>query len=132
MLGGTMADYTGSRYNHVVMNFNRGHAAPSTRNEVPFFIPVVLRPNNGKPDIKVAFLESRGEDYKIKAETIEYFPKLKNEILPFHLPSLYDGLNLAEGSSYSNIFINVLRSDNSSPSNLTLTSSLIIILHFFI
>jgi hypothetical protein len=79
--GASVAEEASRFYNHVVMNFNRGQAAPSTRNEVPFFIPVVLRPNNGKPDIKIAFLESRGEDYKIKAETIEYFPKLKNEIL---------------------------------------------------
>jgi hypothetical protein len=39
-----------------------------------------LRPNNGLPEIRLAFLESRGEWYHIKPESKDLFPALREEI----------------------------------------------------
>lgn len=79
--GAKVADEASKFFNHVVMDFNSGNPVPSTHTEVPFFIPVILRPNNGMPDIKLAFMESRGEDYHIKPDTVNFFPELKQDIL---------------------------------------------------
>jgi hypothetical protein len=81
-LGATVADQVSRFFNHSVMKFNSGVALPRNKADIPpFFIPVILRPNNGKPEIRLAFLESAGEHYRIKEDTADYFPKLKNEIL---------------------------------------------------
>jgi hypothetical protein len=79
--GKTVADAVSRFFNRAVMNFNNGEAVPRTQTDtVPFFIPVVLRPNNGKPDIRIAFLESSGENYQINANSASYFPSLKAEV----------------------------------------------------
>ena len=79
--GKRVADAVSRFFNRAVMNFNNGEAVPRTQTDtVPFFIPVVLRPNNGKPDIRIAFLESSGENYQIKADSASYFPSLKSEV----------------------------------------------------
>jgi len=79
--GADVAELVSRFFHHAVMNFNTGKAVPRTRSEVPFFIPIVLRSKHGKPDIRLAFLESAGENYKIQQESVEYFPRLKNQIL---------------------------------------------------
>lgn len=81
--GASVAEEAKRFFKQVAIRSKQGKALDSTRNLVPFFIPVILRPNNGQPDIRLAFLESRGEDYKIKEdlETAEYYPQMKNEIL---------------------------------------------------
>jgi hypothetical protein len=79
--GATVAEEVSRFFNRAVMNFNNGDAVPRTRTDtVPFFIPVVLRPNNGKPEVRIAFLESSGENYRINSDSVNYFPGLKDEI----------------------------------------------------
>jgi hypothetical protein len=81
-LGGKVADQVSRFFNNSVMKFNAGVALPRNKANIPpFFIPVILRPNNGKPEVRLAFLESAGEHYHVKEDTADYFPKLKNEIL---------------------------------------------------
>lgn len=80
--GAAVASEVSRFFNRAVMNFNSGVAVPRTDHEtIPYFIPVVLRPNNGKPDIRIAFLESTGENYEIKTEEVNYFPALRAEVM---------------------------------------------------
>lgn len=84
-LGATIAENVSRLFNHSVMKFNSGIGLPRTAsNTIPFFIPVILRPNNGKPEVRLAFLESSGENYKVKEDSVDYFPKLKNEIFDLY------------------------------------------------
>ena len=80
--GKTIADQIEGFFNRAVMNFNTGAAAPRTHHHtIPYFIPVVLRPSNGKPEIRLAFLESSGENYELNKDGAGYFKGLKDEIL---------------------------------------------------
>lgn len=63
-----------------VEEFIGGTAHPATVSKNPFFIPVVLKPHNGMPEAKFAFLESRGEWYQPKMETNEVFQRLREEV----------------------------------------------------
>ncbi|CAN4276807.1 hypothetical protein MCEMSEM29_01932 [Methylophilaceae bacterium] len=54
-----------------------GHARTRARN--PFFIPIIIRPQD-LPEIRFAFMESNGEWYAPKKDTGKYFPELKEEI----------------------------------------------------
>jgi hypothetical protein len=63
-------------------DFIEGRAAPKTALLYPFFIPVILRPE-GKPEQKIAFMESNGEWYRPDRNTSELFPRLKRQIEDF-------------------------------------------------
>jgi len=78
--GQSVAALASDFLNHVVNNFHEGQAAPSTRDEFPFYIPVILRPNNGLPEVKIAFLESRGEWYQIDKKYKDLYPELRDEV----------------------------------------------------
>jgi hypothetical protein len=78
--GATVSEAASRFLGHVVNNFYDGEAAPSTRDEYPFYIPVILRPNNGQPEVRLAFLESRGEWYHINKNSQDLFPQLREEI----------------------------------------------------
>lgn len=78
--GDTFAEQASEFFHRDIMAFNDGQAAPATRVEVPFYIPVVVRPNSGKADTRLAFLESRGEDYRIDEGSVGYFPEIKRQI----------------------------------------------------
>ena len=78
--GQSVADAAKRFFNQVVMNFNDGNAAPSTRDQFPFYIPIILRPSNGQPEIRLAFLESRGEWYQVDKSSSNYFPELRDEV----------------------------------------------------
>lgn len=78
--GDAFAEQASEFFNRDIMAFNAGQAAPATRVEIPFYIPVVVRPNGRKGDVRLAFLESRGEDYKIRTDTAGYFPEMKSQI----------------------------------------------------
>lgn len=67
-------------FNTVVDNFFNGEAAPRTSDQAPYYIPVVLRPNNGQPEVKIAFLESRGEWYHINRQSRALYPELRGEV----------------------------------------------------
>jgi len=58
----------------------QGRRAAKTMTEAPFFIPVVVRPGNGLPEVRLAFLESKGEWYAPKPQSPEYYQPLKKEI----------------------------------------------------
>jgi hypothetical protein len=76
----TVADAATHFFNHVINAFHSGEAAPSTRDEYPYYIPVILRPNNGQPEVRLAFLESRGEWYAIQHDSRDLYPALRNEV----------------------------------------------------
>jgi hypothetical protein len=78
--GRTVADAATQFLNHAVLAFYNGQAAPRTMDTHPYYIPIILRPNNGLPEIRLAFLESRGEWYHIKPESKDLFPALREEI----------------------------------------------------
>ena len=78
--GQSVAEAASQFFTHVLSNFHDGEAAPSTRNEYPFYIPIILRPNNGQPEIRLAFLESRGEWYHIDKNSKDLFPQLREEV----------------------------------------------------
>jgi hypothetical protein len=78
--GKSVADAATRFLNHVVDDFYNGVAAPMTQDENPFYIPVILRPNNGQPEVKLAFLESRGEWYKVEKNSNDFYPELRAEV----------------------------------------------------
>ncbi len=78
--GASVSEAASRFLGHVLNNFHDGEAAPSTRDEYPFYIPVILRPNNGQPEVRIAFLESRGEWYHIDKNSIDLFPQLREEV----------------------------------------------------
>ncbi len=78
--GQSVADAAKRFFNQVVMNFNDGNAAPRTDDKFPFYIPIILRPSNGQPEIRLAFLESRGEWYQVDKSSSDYFPELRDEV----------------------------------------------------
>jgi hypothetical protein len=78
--GQSVADATTKFMTHVLNNFHDGQAAPSTRDEFPFYIPIILRPNNGQPEVKIAFLESRGEFYAIDKNSKDLYKELRDEV----------------------------------------------------
>jgi hypothetical protein len=78
--GKSVADAASRFLSHVVNSFHDGTAPPATHDEFPFYIPVILRPNNGKPEVKLAFLESRGEWYQIKHDSTNLYPELRDEV----------------------------------------------------
>jgi hypothetical protein len=78
--GKSVADAASRFLNHVLNNFHDGIAAPATHDEFPFYIPVILRPNNGQPEVKLAFLESKGEWYQIKKDSKDLYPELRDEV----------------------------------------------------
>lgn len=78
--GSRFAEEASAFFNRDIMAFNDGRPAPATRVHVPFYIPVIVRPNNGKPDIRLAFLESKGEDYTPNSSTASFYPETKREI----------------------------------------------------
>lgn len=83
--GKSVADAVTYFLNTVVVNFNHGETAPRTSNEQPFYIPLTLRPSNGQPDVKIAFLESRGEWYHLNKNSNDLFPKLRQEVADIYL-----------------------------------------------
>lgn len=62
--------------------FIEGTAQPRTNIDLPFFIPLVLRPS-GKPEAKLAFMESNGEWYRPGQEEHRFFPPLRRQIEEF-------------------------------------------------
>lgn len=78
--GKSVADAASRFLNHVLNDFHDGVTAPMTQDETPFYIPVVLRPNNGQPEVKLAFLESRGEWYRIRKDSKDLYPELREEV----------------------------------------------------
>lgn len=78
--GETVADAASRFLGHVLNNFHDGEAAPTTQDEFPFYIPVILRPNNGLEEVRLAFLESRGEWYHIDKKSRDLFPQLREEV----------------------------------------------------
>lgn len=78
--GLTVSEAASRFLGHVLNNFHDGEAAPMTQDEFPFYIPVILRPNNGQPEVRLAFLESRGEWYQIDKNSKDLFPQLREEV----------------------------------------------------
>jgi hypothetical protein len=104
--GRTVADAAKHFFTHVVQSFYDGESAPSTRDEYPYYIPIILRPNNGQAEIKLAFLESRGEWYHIDKNSRDLFPELRDEVADVYRndPSAISRLLIAPyliGEAYS-------------------------------
>ena len=78
--GQSVAEAAKHFFDHVVQSFYDGEAAPSTRDEYPYYIPIKLRPNNGQEEIRLAILESRGEWYHINKSSKDLFPELREEV----------------------------------------------------
>ena len=69
-------------YGKKTQDFIEGRAAAKTAIEAPFFIPVVLRPE-GRPEVRLAFMESNGEWYRPDRESERLFPALRRQIEEF-------------------------------------------------
>jgi len=120
--GATVSEAASRFLGHVVNNFYDGEAAPATHDEIPFYIPVILRPNNGQPEVRLAFLESKGEWYQIDKNSVDLFPQLREEVSDVY-QNFPDGISIlliapyvigeayAEGSSTENIVKEMRDSD---------------------
>lgn len=75
-------------FNRNVQNFIDGQVIAKTTVNVPFFVPVSVRPTNGT-NLTFAFMESSGEWFQPKRNTNELFPPLKRHIEEFI--STYEG-----------------------------------------
>lgn len=62
--------------------FLEGTASPRTNIELPFFIPLIFRPT-GKPEARIAFMESNGEWYRADRQQNRFFPPLRTQIEEF-------------------------------------------------
>lgn len=102
-------------FHHSVQNFLNGIGHAKTMLNYPVFIPVVVRPGNGLPDVKFAFLESPGEWYLPKPETAAFFQPLKQEILDvlFHFPGRLSVLHVAPFTTVDGYGNNLTDFDNS-------------------
>ena len=110
--GSMIADEASRFFNRVVSDFHSGTAAASTQFILPFFIPVVIKPNNKKPTINVALFESSGELYQVNKDSSRYHPDLRPEIkeiyenysgtlsiviiAPYIMSEAYSGLEIAD------------------------------------
>lgn len=80
--GRYLRDQAEGFYGKKTQDFIEGKAAPKTAIEAPFFIPVVFRPE-GKPEVRLAFMESNGEWYRPDRESDKLFPALRRQIEEF-------------------------------------------------
>ena len=65
-----------------VQRFIDGNVIPKTALEVPFFVPVSVRPETA-PHVTFAFMESNGEWYRPKKDSNALFPPLRKSIEEF-------------------------------------------------
>lgn len=63
-------------------DFIEGRASSKTAIDLPFFVPVIFRPE-GKPEIRFAFMESNGEWYRADRSSERLFPALRQQIEDF-------------------------------------------------
>jgi ABC-type dipeptide/oligopeptide/nickel transport system ATPase component len=66
-------------YHQGAIGVMAGQAMQATTERLPFFIPLVITPKNGSP-VRFAFLESAGEWYEAKADSVDFYPGFKYEI----------------------------------------------------
>lgn len=78
--GKTVYDEAQIFFEHSVLNYLAGIAAPSTRSEFPFFVLVIFRPANGLPEVKFAFLEGRGEWFMPQRTAVALYPQMQDEV----------------------------------------------------
>ena len=62
--------------------FIEGTAASRTIIDLPFFIPLLFRPA-GKPEARIALMESNGEWYRADRKENKFFPPLRQQIEDF-------------------------------------------------
>lgn len=63
-----------------VEEFIAGRTQPATMSPRPFFVPVVIRPPGRLPEMRFAFLESRGDWYNPDTASNAFFRRLRDEI----------------------------------------------------
>lgn len=93
--------------------FMVGEKIPKTSTPLPFFIPVEVRPPEGRPPVRFAFLESNGEWYRPLisdgsklSEVDKLYPDLRSEIESF-IASYQNGITfiytapVTQGEVYS-------------------------------
>ena len=99
-------------FGQTVQNFIAGRAPGATKLPLPFFVPVIFRPK-GKPEVKIAFMESAGEWYRPQKNTDRYFPALRKEIETF-VRSFQLGISFIHLAPYTQTAIRSLSADRSS------------------
>jgi hypothetical protein len=82
LYGKYLRDQAEGFFGRKTQDFIEGRASPKTAIELPFFIPVVFRPE-AKPEIRFAFMESNGEWYRPDRSSEKLFPKLRQQIEDF-------------------------------------------------
>jgi hypothetical protein len=86
--GRFLRDQAEGFYGKKTQDFIEGVASPKTAIETPFFIPVIFTPQ-GKPEVRLAFMESNGEWYRPDRQSDKLFPALRKQIEEFL--SVYQG-----------------------------------------
>jgi hypothetical protein len=71
--------YASALYYRSVQEYIGGKGHQATKVDIPFFVPVIIRPKDRNP-IKFALMESNGEWYKPKPSTEQYFQQLRKEV----------------------------------------------------
>lgn len=82
LYGQYLHDQAEGFFGRKTQDFIEGKASPKTAIELPFFIPIVFRPE-GKPEIRFAFMESNGEWYRPDRQSDKLFPALRQQIEEF-------------------------------------------------
>ena len=80
-----------------VEEFIAGRTQPATMSPRPFFVPVVIRPPGRLPEMRFAFLESRGDWYNPDTASNAFFRRLRDEIAAvlLHYPKGISFLHVA-------------------------------------
>jgi hypothetical protein len=82
LFGRYLYDQAEGFFGKKTQDFIEGRASPKTAIDLPFFVPIIFRPEN-KPEIRFAFMESNGEWYRADRSTERLFPALRQQIEDF-------------------------------------------------
>lgn len=80
--GAYLAEQASPFFGLKTQQFIEGTAAPRTVIDLPFIIPLIFRPS-GKPEARVALMESNGEWYRADRQANKFFPPLRRQVEDF-------------------------------------------------
>jgi hypothetical protein len=123
--GRYLRDHADQFFNKKTQDFMDGVASPKTNIDYPFLIPVTIRPR-GRPEVKLAFLESNGEWYRPDRESDSVFPSLRKQIEDL-IREYQLGMSFIHLVPYTQGGIRTMRDDTSADKSLLQEASLAIV-----
>lgn len=85
--GAYLAEQASQFFGLKTQQFIEGTAAARTNIDLPFFVPLIFRPS-GRPEARLALMESNGEWYRADRQASKFFPPLRQQVEDFlrHYP----------------------------------------------